>query len=221
MKNKKLIIFGTGELAELANFYFTKDSNHIVCGFTVNKEFIKSDTYLDLPLVPFDEVASRFPPVECDLFVAVGYSNLNENRKAKYFEAKELGYKLASYVSTKNSVWDDFTVGENTFIMENNTIMPFAKVGNNVLVFVGNIIAHHMIIEDHATLTSHCAIGGNVIIREGAFLGLNCTIRNGVVVNKKAIVSTSSNVVKDVAEFDVVMGNPAKSIGKRSTEITL
>jgi acetyltransferase-like isoleucine patch superfamily enzyme len=105
--------------------------------------------------------------------------------------------------------------------MENNTIMPFAKVGNNVLVFVGNIIAHHMIIEDHATLTSHCAIGGNVIIKEGAFLGLNCTIRNGVVVNKKAIVSASSNVVKDVAEFDVVMGNPAKSIGKRSTEITL
>lgn len=218
---KKLIIFGIGELAELANYYFTNDSDYEVCAFTVDENHIKSDTFLGMPLVSFNKVEFLFPQNEYYLFIAIGYSNVSENRKEKYKMAKNKGYKLASYVSSKNSVWKDFIVGENTFIMENNTIMPFASVGNNVLIFVGNIISHHMIIKDHVSITSHCAIGGNVILEESCFIGLNATIRNNITIGEKAIISTSANVLKSVDKFDVVMGNPAKSIGKKSWEINL
>lgn len=219
--SKKLIIFGKGEFAELVNFYFSNDSNYQICAFTLDKNFIDSDTYLNLPLIPFDEIVENYSPSEYEMFIAIGYSKLNENRKKKYEEAKAYGYKLASYVSSKSTFWPGLVIGENTFIMEDNTIMPFCKIGNNVLVWVNSILAHHMIIKDHVTITSHCAIGGNVIIEEQAFIGLNASLRNNITIGKGAIIGTSANVVKDVKDYDVMMGNPAKPTGVDSREINL
>jgi sugar O-acyltransferase (sialic acid O-acetyltransferase NeuD family) len=219
--NKKLIIFGTGEFAELANFYFTNDSDYHICAFTLDKNYIDSDTYLNLPLIPFHEIEVKYSPSEYEIFIAIGYSKLNENRKIKYEEAKAKGYKLASYVSSKSTSWPGLEIGENTFIMEDNTIMPFCKIGNNVLVWVNSIIAHHMIIKDHVTITSHCAIGGNVIIEEQAFIGLNASLRNNITIGKGAIIGTSANVVKNVNDYDVMLGNPAKPTGIDSREINL
>lgn len=217
----KLLIFGNGELAQLANFYFSKDSNYEVEAFVLDSDYINTDTYLDKPLVSFEEVQELYPSKDFEMFIAIGYSKLNENRKKKYIEAKEKGYILASYVSTKSTSWEGLSVGENTFIMEDNTIMPFCKIGNNVLVWVNSILAHHMIIEDHVTITSHCAIGGNVRIKEQAFIGLNSSLRNNIIIGKGAIIGTAANVVKDVDDFTVMLGNPAKATSIDSRKIQL
>lgn len=209
-KIKKLIIFGKGELAELAHYYFTNDSNYDVVAFCLDKDYIDTDIYLDLPIIKFEDVENFYSIHEYEMFIAIGYSKLNKNRKKKYIEAKIKGYKLASYVSSKSAYWPCLKIGENTFIMESNTIMPFCKIGNNVLIWVNNDIAHHMIIEDHVTITSHCAIGGNVVIKEQAFVGLNSTIRNNIVLGIGSIISAASNVIKDVSDFTVMMGNPAR-----------
>lgn len=221
IQKKNIVIFGTGELAQLASFYFSNDSNYNVCAFTLDSQFIESDTYLDLPLIPFDEIHITYPPEKYEMFVAIGYSKLNENRKTKYFEAKEKGYNLASYVSSKSTSWEGLVVGENTFIMEDNTIMPFSTIGNNVLIWVNNIIAHHMVIEDHVTITSHCAIGGNVILKEQSFIGLNSSLRNNIVIGKCAVIGTAANVTKDVDAFTTMLGNPAKASGIDSRKVNL
>ena len=61
---KNLIIFGNAEIAELAHFYFTNDSDYRVVGFTVDDEFVKKDFFLDLPVIPFSEIVNNFPPQE-------------------------------------------------------------------------------------------------------------------------------------------------------------
>ncbi|MFC2176378.1 transferase, partial [Bacteroidota bacterium] len=122
---KQLVIFGVGELGQLAQFYFSNDSDYEVVAFTVDRAYVTESEYLGLPLVPFDELKKTYPPAEYELYVAIGYTKLNENRIKKYYEAKSKGYSLASYVSSKSSQWKDLKVGENTFIMEGNTIMPF------------------------------------------------------------------------------------------------
>lgn len=217
----KLIIFGTGELAQLAHFYFSHDSDYDVIGFTLDSSYINSPTYLGLPLIPFEEIEERYSPNAYKMFIAIGYSRLNQNRIDKYNQAKAKGYFLASYVSSKSTFWPGLVVGENTFIMEDNTIMPFCVIGNNILVFVNNIIAHHMIIKDHVTITSHCAIGGNVVIEEKAFIGLNASLRNNIVIGKGAVIGAAANVVKDVEDYKVMMGNPAKALAVDSSEIKL
>ena len=48
---KKVIIFGLGDNAELAKFYFENDSDLSVSAFTVNKEYIKDKDFCDLPVI--------------------------------------------------------------------------------------------------------------------------------------------------------------------------
>ena len=58
----KLIIFGAGDIAKLAHYYFSCDSEYEVTGFTVNKEYMTCDIFLGLPVVAFEEIEDCCPP---------------------------------------------------------------------------------------------------------------------------------------------------------------
>src|SRR5947207_4182273 len=112
---RPVVILGVGELGQLAHYYFANDSPRAVGGFTVDEAYLQSCEFRGLPVVPFERVQQTFPPEEFDLFVAIGYADLNAARARKCAEAKARGYRLASYVSTRASVWPDLTLGENCF----------------------------------------------------------------------------------------------------------
>lgn len=215
---RKLVIFGSGALAELANFYFSHDSDFEVMGFTVDDEYIKSDEFLNRPCVPVSQLVNVFPPDTHSLFIAIGYSNLNASRIAKYQLAKSLGYRLASYVSSKAHQWsNNLSVGENVMIMEGNTIMPFCQIGNNVLIWIGNILSHHSIIGDHTCITSHVSLGGCVTVGERCFFGLNSTIRDSIKIADGTVIAAAANVIKNTESNGVYMGNPAKMVSTNDT----
>ena len=39
---KKLIIFGTGEMSEIANYYFSSHTDYQILGFTINEDYLKT-----------------------------------------------------------------------------------------------------------------------------------------------------------------------------------
>ena len=131
MKNKKLIIFGEGLYTEIAYQYFKDDSEYDVVAFTKDDDYRDNDTYLNLPMVNFSNVEQVYPPSQHDMFIAVSYTEMNHLRMRKYFEAKQKGYTLPSYISSKCSWMTKFPIGDNCFIFEDNTVQPFVKIGNN------------------------------------------------------------------------------------------
>ncbi len=70
MKNRKLIIFGTGETADIAFEYFTHDSEYDVVAFTVETEYLKETALHGLPVISFDELEKHFAASEVHIFVA-------------------------------------------------------------------------------------------------------------------------------------------------------
>src|SRR6266496_14394 len=125
---KRVVLFGTGELAQVVRFYLENDSPHQVAAFTADREYVKGNSYDGLPLVPFDEVAVKYPPADFQMFIALSYKNINKLRAQKYEEAKKKGYRLISYVSTKAVIWPALRAGDNVFIFEQNVIQPFAEI---------------------------------------------------------------------------------------------
>lgn len=170
---KPLVIFGSGDIAQLAHYYFSTDSEYEVVAFTVDAAYIQDTTFCDLPVVAFENVPTLYPSDQYDFFVALSYSKLNAIRKEKYLAAKALGYRLVSYISSRASVLNQGAIGDNCFIFEDNTIQPFVKLGNNITLWSGNHIGHHSVIKDHTFIASHVVVSGGVEIGEQCFIGVS------------------------------------------------
>src|SRR4051794_29485542 len=84
----KLVIFGTGDIAQIAAYYFERDGLADVVAFTVDAAYRDADEYEGRPLVSFDEVAARYSPEDHKMFVALSYAQMNRLRARKVEEAK-------------------------------------------------------------------------------------------------------------------------------------
>jgi len=168
------------------------------------------DTFCDLPLVPFENIEKEFSPDEFKMFIPLSYKSVNRIRAQKYYEAKEKGYSLTSFVSTKAMIFKEgTTIGDNCFIFENNVIQPFTTIGNNVIIWSGNHIGHHSHIEDHCFLASHIVVSGGVTIEPYCFIGVNATIRDHVTVGAESVIGAGALIVKDTKPKSVYKGSPA------------
>jgi sugar O-acyltransferase (sialic acid O-acetyltransferase NeuD family) len=212
----KVVIFGTTDNGELAHYYLTTDSEHEVVAFTVDNEFMQEKYYKNLPVVPFEEIENYYPPSEYKLFIAIGYSKVNEIRENRYNLAKSKGYDCISYISSRASVFDNVEIGENCFILEDNTVQPFVKIGNNVVLWSGNHIGHHSVIKDHCFITSHVVISGRCVINERTFIGVNSTLRDHIEIGKENVIGAGSLMLKSTEDKAVYKLN-AKAEASRIT----
>jgi len=202
---QEIIIFGTGEMAELALYYFTHDSDYKVVAFTCDDNYINADNFCNLPLIPYSMIAEKYPATKYKAHVALSYMKLNKNRKEKYFLMKDQGYQLVSYISTKSVSWPDLTHGDNCFILENQTIQPNVKIGDNVMIWSGNHLGHSCQIHNHAYLASHICLSGHTIIGDESFIGVNVAVKDFTKIGKRVFITMGANVVKDVLDDSVVL----------------
>lgn len=198
----KVIIFGIGQIAEIAHFYLTNDSEHEVVAFTVDKDFLNGDSFHNLPIVAYEDMIEKYPPNEYKMFIPISYKKVNKLRAEKFADVKAKGYECISYISSKATYYNT-PIGENCFIFENNVIQPFTKIGDNCILWSGNHIGHHTTIEDHCFLASHVVVSGNVVIGESSFLGVNCTIADNVSIGKSNVIGSGAIIFKNTDDNSV------------------
>jgi len=216
---KKIVIFGPGDFGQIVHFYLTHDSSYKVVAFTAHKEKITNPELFKLPVIPFEDLEKQYPPTEYSMFIAIPYTNLNQTRAKVFEEAKKKGYELITYINSKAVYWENFEVGENCFILENNVIQPFVKIGNDVIIWSGNHIGHHTIIKDHCFLASHVVISGKVTIEPYCFLGVNSTIRDGINIASKNVIGAGAVILKDTNENEVYTTNSTKLLEIKSEDL--
>ena len=127
--SKKVIIFGIGNIAEVAYYYLTNDTEYQIVAFTCEKSFITNTKKFGLPIVAFENIQDEYPPEEYYFFAPCSGTNLNRLRERIYNEGKAKGYSFISYISSKANVCTK-EIGENCFILEDNTIQPYTKIGS-------------------------------------------------------------------------------------------
>jgi len=215
----KVIIFGDSHWASLAHFYLKYDSVHQVAGFTVDGDCLRGKILHGLPVVPFEELQGLYPPDDFRMFLPISFKRMNHLRAEKYEQAKDKGYRLISYVSSKATTWPGFDCGDNCFIFEDNTIQPFVEIGNDVVMWSGNHIGHHTVIKDHVTITSHVVISGVCTVEPYCFFGVNATVRDETIIARETLVGAGVLILEDTHEFDVYKGTAAVPAGFRSDEL--
>jgi len=210
-ESRPVVIFGSGALAELVCYLFKHDSDLEVAGFVVDQEYLQTDSFLGLPLVVSAELDSRFPSTDFAMFVAVSYTKMNVVRSEKCDWARNRGYHLVSYVSSRATTFDNLPHGDNCLILEDNTVQPFVTLGDNVFLWSGNHIGHHSVIEDDVFVTSHCVVSGNCRIGRRSFLGVNCTVQDGVTLGEGCFVGPRSLVRQDLDSATVLVDDATQA----------
>ena len=207
----KVIIFGVQDFAQLAKFYLDHDSEHEVVAFSVDAQYLpETKTFEGLPVVEFETVEKSYAPSEFKFFAPMSPARMNRLRESVYQRIKEKGYELISYVSSKATVFPGVPIGDNCFILEDNTIQPFTSIGNNVVLWSGNHIGHHSVIKDHVSFTSHVVLSGHCVVESYAFFGVNATVRDRVRIAEGSFIAMAAAVTRDTEAWGVYKGNPAQ-----------
>ncbi|MDR6501591.1 acetyltransferase [Burkholderia sp. DN3021] len=216
-----VILFGLQDYAELAHYYLEHDSPHTVTAFCVNRQYLpESGTFKGLPVIAFEDVVESHPPGDFSFFAPMSPKRMNLEREKIFNELKARGYPLISYVSSRATVCHN-TIGENCFILEDNTLQPFTTIGDNVVLWSGNHIGHHGRVDDHVTMTSHVVMSGHCKIGAYSFVGVNATLRDGVTIGEGTFVAMAAAIAKSTEPWSVYKGNPAVKLAMASTDLKI
>jgi sugar O-acyltransferase (sialic acid O-acetyltransferase NeuD family) len=214
----KVIIFGIQDFAQLAHFYLQHDSEHEVVAFSVNEQYLPAGrSFEGLPVIAFENIEQTYSPADFRFFAPMSPRRMNRLRESVYGQIKAKGYELISYVSSKATVFPGVPIGDNCFILEDNTIQPFTVIGNNVVLWSGNHIGHHSLIKDHVSFTSHVVLSGHCVVEPYCFFGVNATIRDRIHIAEGSLIAMSASITSDTEPWGVYKGNPAK-IGEVSSK---
>ncbi len=115
-------------------------------------------------------------------------------------------------------------LGQNVNIANNVTIGNYVKIQNNVSVYEAVTLEDYVFCGPSMVFTNilnprskYPQVGADfyipTLVKEGASLGANSTIVCGITVGRFAMVAAGSVVTKDVPDFALVMGNPARIKG--------
>jgi len=215
----KIIIFGIQDFAELAHYYLENDSEHDVAAFCVNEKYLPEEkTFKGLPIIAFENIEKHYPAGEYKFFAPMSPQRMNRIREEIYFAIKARGYELISYISSKATMFEN-KIGDNCFILENNTIQPFTAIGNNVVMWSGNHIGHHCVIKDHVMFTSHVVLSGHCTVENYCTLGVNATIRDGIIIAEGTFVAMAASIIRNTEAWGLYKGNPAVKSEKSTKEL--
>ena len=135
----------------------------------------------------------------------------------------------------------NFSVGSNCIIEDFATInngVGDVSIGNNVGIGLSNVIIGPVKIGNYVMLAQNIVISGlnhgyedittpprlqkvvtkQITINDNVWIGANSVVTAGVTIGKHAIIGAGSVITKDIPEYSVAVGNPARVIKKYNFE---
>lgn len=108
----------------------------------------------------------------------------------------------------------DAKVGYNTLLMSNVVVSCGSRIGNHCIVLPNTVIAHDSSIGDYGCIGSNVSVSGSVSIGSECYIGSGVKMREHIRVGERTLIGLGSNVISDIEQATVAVGNPAKPLVK-------
>ena len=140
-------------------------------------------------------------------------STIGEGTNIWHFVHVRKGAKIGKNCNIGKGVYVDLNVkiGDNCKIQNFAALYHGLTVGNDV--FIGPHVCFTNDIYPRAKTWDDEKVA-RTIVKDGASIGANSTIIAGVTIGRYAMVGAGAVVTKDVADYSLVVGNPARVVGK-------
>jgi UDP-2-acetamido-3-amino-2,3-dideoxy-glucuronate N-acetyltransferase len=126
------------------------------------------------------------------------------------------------HVCSGAKIGKECSIGQNVFIGNKVLIGNNVKIQNNVSIYDGVVLEHDVFCGPSMVFTnvinprSHISRKHefrDTLVRKGATIGANATILCGNTIGRYAMVGAGAVVTKDIPDFALVIGSPAKRVG--------
>ncbi|WP_290664630.1 acyltransferase [Ignavibacterium sp.] len=129
-----------------------------------------------------------------------------------------------SHIQSGAKIGKKCVLGQNVNVGNNVVIGNYVKIQNNVSVYEGVTLEDYVFCGPSMVFTNvkdprskYPQVGSQfyikTLVKEGASLGANCTIVCGITIGKYAFVGAGAVVTRNVPDYALVVGNPAKIVG--------
>lgn len=208
----KLVIFGIGDLAGLLYYYLNNDSNYEVVAFCVDKQYLNSKIFNNLPVYALEDIDNYYNASEVKFILALGYSSMRF-REIVYDKIVKLGFELINYISSKAIVAENVKLGFNNIILQGVVLEPNVEIGNNNIIWSSSIICHDVKIGNHNFIAAGSICGGFSHVKNLCFIGFNSTIIDNIIVENETLIGAKSLLIKNTDSHTKWFGSPAQKVG--------
>lgn len=127
-----------------------------------------------------------------------------------------------SHIMANSTIGENCNIGQNVVISPGVVIGNGVKIQNNVSVYTGVICEDDVFLGPSCVFTNVINPRSHIVrkdeyrqtrIKKGASIGANATIVCGHTIGKHAFIGAGSVVTKDVPDYALVVGVPAKVVG--------
>lgn len=127
-----------------------------------------------------------------------------------------------SHIMSNCKIGEKCNIGQNVVVSPNVILGKNVKVQNNVSIYTGVICEDDVFLGPSMVFTNvinpRSAVNRKseylrTVVKKGASIGANATIVCGNDIGKYAFIGAGAVVTKEVSDFALVVGNPAKQIG--------
>lgn len=217
---KDIVIYGDSSFSERMAFLVTFEKQGNVVAYTNKRDFITRESINSVPVIPYDELENRINKSNVEILIAIGYTKMNYYREEIYKDLKLKGYRIATFISI-NSILYTESIGEGSIILPDVYIGPNVKIGVCNYLAASVKISHDSVIGDYNFLSTSVVIGGYANIENNCFVGLNATIRHDISLASKTFIGSGGNLLCNTEENCIYVGNPAKKLNKKSTDVKI
>jgi acetyltransferase EpsM len=148
------------------------------------------------------------PTFERDAFVIVAIGD-NAIRKRV---AESTKHTFTNAIHRSAIISSSVTLGLGNMILHGAIVQAQSTIGNHVIINTGAQVDHDCVVEDYAHIAPRVVLCGNVSVGEGTLIGAGATVIPGKKIGKWATIGAGAVVVKDIPDFAVAVGHPARII---------